>query len=132
MSAAAVAPILRVLKLPAADLAPGLQQAVISTGLRYLPIPDSAQALARAAIAVTDFAGRLSAGRHRCQRDPQAITIACLVGIGVQDVVAPETAVEKLRTTRGDLTWGSHCRSRHTDCPDRSPAGHWQRHQGIL
>jgi ornithine cyclodeaminase/alanine dehydrogenase-like protein (mu-crystallin family) len=27
------------------------------------------------------------------RRDPDAITIACLVGIGVQDVVAAETAL---------------------------------------
>jgi ornithine cyclodeaminase len=32
-----------------------------------------------------------------CRRDPGAITIACLVGIGVQDVVAAETALALLR-----------------------------------
>jgi ornithine cyclodeaminase len=33
-----------------------------------------------------------------CQRDPGAITVACLVGIGVQDVVAAETALALMRT----------------------------------
>ena len=57
----AIAAILRGLGLRAADLVPGLQPAVISTGLTYLLIPVSAEALARAAITVTDFADRLAA-----------------------------------------------------------------------
>ena len=32
-----------------------------------------------------------------CRRDPSAITIACLVGIGVQDLVAAETALAIMR-----------------------------------
>jgi ornithine cyclodeaminase/alanine dehydrogenase-like protein (mu-crystallin family) len=32
-----------------------------------------------------------------CRRDPGAITVTCLVGIGVQDVVAAETALSRLR-----------------------------------
>jgi trans-2,3-dihydro-3-hydroxyanthranilate isomerase len=57
----AVAPILDGVGLSGADLARGLEPAVVSTGLRYLVIPVSAQALARAAITVADFARRLSA-----------------------------------------------------------------------
>jgi ornithine cyclodeaminase len=37
--------------------------------------------------------GELGSGR----RDPGAITVACLVGIGVQDVVAAETALALMR-----------------------------------
>jgi ornithine cyclodeaminase len=33
-----------------------------------------------------------------CPRDPPAITIACLVGIGVQDVVAAETALALMQS----------------------------------
>jgi len=61
VTGAAAAPILRGLGLCAADLMPGLEPAVVSTGLRYLVIPVSAPALARAAITTTDFAGRLAA-----------------------------------------------------------------------
>jgi trans-2,3-dihydro-3-hydroxyanthranilate isomerase len=61
VTAAALAPVLRGLGLSPADLARGLRPAVISTGLAYLLIPVRAEALARAAIAVTDFAARLSA-----------------------------------------------------------------------
>jgi PhzF family phenazine biosynthesis protein len=60
VTGAATAPILRGLGLCAADLMPGLEPAVVSTGLRYLVIPVSAPALARAAITAPDFAGRLA------------------------------------------------------------------------
>jgi trans-2,3-dihydro-3-hydroxyanthranilate isomerase len=60
VTGAAAAPILDRLGLCAADLIPGLAPAVVSTGLRYLIIPVSAPALARAAITATDFAGRLA------------------------------------------------------------------------
>ena len=58
VTGAAAAPILRGIGLCAADLVPGLEPAVVSTGLRYLVIPVSASALARAAITAADFAGR--------------------------------------------------------------------------
>ena len=61
VTGAAAAPILRGIGLCAADLVPGLEPAVVSTGLRYLVIPVSASALARAAITAADFAGRLAA-----------------------------------------------------------------------
>ena len=61
VSGAAVAPILHGIGLCAADLTPGLEPAVVSTGLRYLVIPVSAAALARAAITAADFASRLAA-----------------------------------------------------------------------
>jgi PhzF family phenazine biosynthesis protein len=61
VTGAAAAPILHGIGLCAADLAPGLESALVSTGLRYLVIPVSAGALARAAITVSDFAGRLAA-----------------------------------------------------------------------
>jgi trans-2,3-dihydro-3-hydroxyanthranilate isomerase len=61
VTGAAVAPVLDGLGLGLADLAPGFEPAVVSTGLRYLVIPVSAAALARAAITAPDFAGRLAA-----------------------------------------------------------------------
>ena len=61
VSGAAAAPILHGIGLCAADLTPGLEPAVVSTGLRYLVIPVSAAALARAAITAADFASRLAA-----------------------------------------------------------------------
>jgi trans-2,3-dihydro-3-hydroxyanthranilate isomerase len=61
VTGAAAAPILDGIGLRAADLVPGLDPAVVSTGLRYLMIPVSAPALARAAITATGFAGRLEA-----------------------------------------------------------------------
>ena len=61
VTGAAAAPILDRIGLSAADLMPGLEPAVVSTGLRYLVIPVSAPALARAAITATDFADRLAA-----------------------------------------------------------------------
>jgi trans-2,3-dihydro-3-hydroxyanthranilate isomerase len=61
VTGAALAPVLDGIGLRAADLVPGLTPAVVSTGLRYLVIPVSARALARAAIAVPDFADRLAA-----------------------------------------------------------------------
>jgi len=61
VTSAAVAPILDGIGLSAADLMPGLEPAVVSTGLRYLVIPVSAPALARAAITAADFASRLAA-----------------------------------------------------------------------
>jgi trans-2,3-dihydro-3-hydroxyanthranilate isomerase len=61
VTGAVAAPILRGIGLCAADLVPGLEPAVVSTGLRYLVIPVSASALARAAITAADFAGRLAA-----------------------------------------------------------------------
>ena len=61
VTGAAVAAVLEGIGLRAADLVPGLEPAVVSTGLRYLVIPVSAPALARAAISVPDFAGRLAA-----------------------------------------------------------------------
>jgi trans-2,3-dihydro-3-hydroxyanthranilate isomerase len=60
VSGAAAAPILHGIGLCAADLTPGLEPAVVSTGLRYLVIPVSAAALARAAITAADFATRLA------------------------------------------------------------------------
>jgi PhzF family phenazine biosynthesis protein len=61
VTGAAAAPILARIGLCAADLVPGLEPAVVSTGLRYLVIPVSATALARAAINAADFADRLAA-----------------------------------------------------------------------
>ena len=61
VTGAAAAPILARIGLCAADLVPGLEPAVVSTGLRYLVIPVSAPALARAAINAADFADRLAA-----------------------------------------------------------------------
>jgi trans-2,3-dihydro-3-hydroxyanthranilate isomerase len=61
ITGAAAAPILDGIGLCAADLVPGLDPAVVSTGLRYLVIPVSAPALARAAITAADFARRLAA-----------------------------------------------------------------------
>jgi trans-2,3-dihydro-3-hydroxyanthranilate isomerase len=61
VTGAAAGPVLDGLGLMAADLVPGLEPAVVSTGLRYLVIPVSAAALARAAITAADFAGRLAA-----------------------------------------------------------------------
>jgi len=61
VTSAAAAPILDGIGLCGADLIPGLEPAVVSTGLRYLVVPVSAAALARAAITAADFAGRLAA-----------------------------------------------------------------------
>jgi trans-2,3-dihydro-3-hydroxyanthranilate isomerase len=61
VTGAEAAPILHGIGLCAADLRPGFEPAVVSTGLRYLVIPVSAPALARAAISAADFAGRLAA-----------------------------------------------------------------------
>jgi trans-2,3-dihydro-3-hydroxyanthranilate isomerase len=61
VTGAAATPILDRLGLCPADLVPGLAPAVVSTGLRYLVIPVSAPALARAAITATDFADHLAA-----------------------------------------------------------------------
>jgi trans-2,3-dihydro-3-hydroxyanthranilate isomerase len=61
VTGAAAAPVLDGIGLRAADLVPGLEPAVVSTGLRYLVIPVSAHALARASIIVADLAGRLAA-----------------------------------------------------------------------
>ena len=61
VAGAAAAPVLRGIGLCAADLIPGLEPAVVSAGLRYLVIPVSGPALARAAISAADFAGRLAA-----------------------------------------------------------------------
>lgn len=61
VTGAVAAPIFRGIGLCAADLVPGLESAVVSTGLRYLVIPVSASALGRAAITAADFAGRLAA-----------------------------------------------------------------------
>ena len=61
VTGAAAAPILARIGLCAADLVPGLEPAVVSPGLRYLVIPVSAPALARAAINAADFADRLAA-----------------------------------------------------------------------
>ena len=60
VTGAAAAPILDGIGLCDADLFPGLEPAVVSTGLRYLVVPVSAAALARAAITAADFAGRLA------------------------------------------------------------------------
>ena len=57
VTGAAAAAILHGIGLCAADLRPGLEPAVVSTGLRYLVVPVSA---ARAS-AAADFAGRLAA-----------------------------------------------------------------------
>ena len=61
VTGAAAAPILDGIGLCASDLVPGLDPAVVSTGLRYLVIPVCALALARAAITVADFGDRLAA-----------------------------------------------------------------------
>jgi trans-2,3-dihydro-3-hydroxyanthranilate isomerase len=61
VTGAAAAPILDGIGLCTADLVPGLAPAVVSTGLRYLVIPVSAPALARAAISAADLADRLAA-----------------------------------------------------------------------
>ncbi len=60
VSGTAAAPILDRMGLSGADLVPGLEPAVVSTGLRYLLIPVSAPALARAAIVAEDFAESLA------------------------------------------------------------------------
>jgi trans-2,3-dihydro-3-hydroxyanthranilate isomerase len=60
VTGAAAAPILDGIGLRDTDLIPGLEPAVVSTGLRYLVIPVSAPALARAAITAADFADRLA------------------------------------------------------------------------
>jgi len=75
VSGAAAAPILHGIGLCAADLTPGLEPAVVSTGLRYLVIPVSAAALARAAITAADFASRLAAvgGQFAYLLDPDAL-----------------------------------------------------------
>jgi trans-2,3-dihydro-3-hydroxyanthranilate isomerase len=61
VTGAVVSPVLDGIGLCAADLMPGLEPAVVSTGLRYLVIPVSGSALARAAITAADFASRLAA-----------------------------------------------------------------------
>jgi len=61
VTGAVASPILDGIGLCAADLMPGLAPAVVSTGLRYLLIPVSASALARAAISAADFGSRLAA-----------------------------------------------------------------------
>jgi trans-2,3-dihydro-3-hydroxyanthranilate isomerase len=61
ITGAEAASILDGMELGAADLVPGLEPAVVSTGLRYLVIPVSAPALARAAITAADFGGCLAA-----------------------------------------------------------------------
>jgi trans-2,3-dihydro-3-hydroxyanthranilate isomerase len=65
VTGAAVAPVLASvldgIGLGSADLAPGFEPAVVSTGLRYLVIPVSPAALARAAITAPDFGDRLAA-----------------------------------------------------------------------
>jgi PhzF family phenazine biosynthesis protein len=61
VTGADAAPVLDALGFGEADLAPGLHPAVVSTGLRYLVIPLSAAALARAAVGAVDFADRLAA-----------------------------------------------------------------------
>jgi trans-2,3-dihydro-3-hydroxyanthranilate isomerase len=57
----AAAPILDGIGLDAADLAPGLYPAVVSTGLRYLLLPVSSAALGRAVVTAADFGDRLAA-----------------------------------------------------------------------
>jgi trans-2,3-dihydro-3-hydroxyanthranilate isomerase len=54
-------PVLQGIGLRPADLVTALDPAVVSTGLRYLVIPVSPAALARAAITTADFAERLEA-----------------------------------------------------------------------
>jgi trans-2,3-dihydro-3-hydroxyanthranilate isomerase len=61
VTGADLAPVLEGIGLQAADLVAGLGPAVVSTGLRYLVIPVSAAALARAGIIVSDFGDRLAA-----------------------------------------------------------------------
>ena len=56
-----LAHVLQGIGLQAEDLAAGLEPAVVSTGLRYLLIPVSPAALARAGITVSDFGDRLAA-----------------------------------------------------------------------
>jgi PhzF family phenazine biosynthesis protein len=70
-----MAPILDGLGLTGADLVPGLDPAVVSTGLRYLVIPVTAAALARFAITATDFASRLAAvgAQYSYLLDPDAM-----------------------------------------------------------
>jgi trans-2,3-dihydro-3-hydroxyanthranilate isomerase len=61
VTGADLAPVLRGMGLQPADLVARLDPAVVSTGLRYLLIPVSPAALARAAITVADFGERLGA-----------------------------------------------------------------------
>ncbi|MEP7022805.1 MAG: PhzF family phenazine biosynthesis protein [Actinomycetota bacterium] len=56
-----LSPVLEGFGLRPADLAPGPDPAVVSTGLRYLVLPVTAAALAQARIVVTDLGDRLSA-----------------------------------------------------------------------
>jgi trans-2,3-dihydro-3-hydroxyanthranilate isomerase len=75
VAGAGMAPILEGLGLTGADLVPGLDPAVVSTGLRYLVIPVTAAALARFAIAAADFASRLAAvgAQYSYLLDPDAM-----------------------------------------------------------
>jgi len=75
IAGAEVAPVLDGLGLSEADLVPGLDPAVVSTGLRYLVIPVTAAALARVAITAADFAGRLAAvgAQYSYLLDPDAL-----------------------------------------------------------
>ncbi|HEX6853736.1 MAG TPA: PhzF family phenazine biosynthesis protein [Streptosporangiaceae bacterium] len=75
VAGAEVAPVLDGLGLSEADLVPGLDPAVVSTGLRYLVIPVTAAALARFAITAADFAGRLAAvgAQYSYLLDPDAL-----------------------------------------------------------
>jgi trans-2,3-dihydro-3-hydroxyanthranilate isomerase len=75
VAGAGMAPILDGLGLTGADLMPGLDPAVVSTGLRYLVIPVTAAALARFAITAADFASRLAAvgAQYSYLLDPDAM-----------------------------------------------------------
>jgi len=75
VAGAGMAPILDGLGLTGADLVPGLDPAVVSTGLRYLVIPVTAAALARFAITAADFASRLAAvgAQYSYLLDPDAM-----------------------------------------------------------
>ena len=75
VAGAGMAPILDGLGLTGTDLVPGLEPAVVSTGLRYLVIPVTAGALARFAITAADFASRLAAvgAQYSYLLDPDAM-----------------------------------------------------------
>ena len=84
----AATPILDRLGLCPADLVPGLAPAVVSTGLRYLVIPVSAPALARAAITATDLP---TTWRRWVPSSP-----TCSTRTARRDVTGPTTAARKI------------------------------------
>jgi len=88
VTGAAATPVLDRLGLCPADLVPGLAPAVVSTGLRYLVIPVSAPALARAAITATDLP---TTWRRWVPSSP-----TCSARTARRDVTGPTTAARKI------------------------------------